>query len=369
MGMMRIVVNSISGRRSLRKRRTAGVAVFGTRRRDDMSGASATARICGAFIALLVGFICLGQPAPAWAADDGFIRYTTDTAGLSLPLWYAEDKGLFQKHDLKFNDTTVDAAYLGLQEIGAGQNDASIQSDPPTINNIAKGIDAIILAVVSKGNHSMSLVARDSIKSVGDLEGKKVAWLSGSGGELGFIEYLKSKGLSLQNFQHINLQPPEAVPTLVSGGVDAMWFWQPWPRKAIAVSPGTLHIIGTSNANDYEPNMMLTVSRAFAKEKPQTLKRFMSLVVEAVDAVKKDPQACIEIMRKRLRLSPDDAKAALSDYTQNVYLSGDFLKELDKISQVDIQQGVIKSEPDWKKIVDPSVLRAVAPEKVIDFPY
>lgn len=330
---------------------------------------AAAARICGAFIVLLVSCLCFGRLGSARAADDGFIRYTTDTAGLSLPLWYAEDKGLFKKHDLRFNDTTVDAAYLGLQEIGAGQNDASIQSDPPTINNIAKGIDALILAVVSKGNHSMSLVARDPIKDVRDLEGKKVAWLAGSGGELGFIEYLKSKGLTLQNFQHVNLQPAEAVPTLVSGGVDAMWFWQPWPRKAIAVSPGALHIIGTSNANDYEPNMMLTVSRSFANEKPQTLKRFMSLLVEAVDDVKKDPEADMEIMEKRLRLSPDDAKAALNDYTQNVYLSGEFLKELDKISQVDIQQGVIKSEPDWKKIVDPSVLRAVAPAKVTDFPY
>jgi len=37
----------------------------------------------------------------AYGKDDGFIRYTTDTASISLPFWYAEENGLFEKHGLK----------------------------------------------------------------------------------------------------------------------------------------------------------------------------------------------------------------------------------------------------------------------------
>ena len=242
--------------------------------------------------------LCIALLNPAEAKDDNFIRFTTDTSSTSLPIWYAEENGLFAKHGLKYSDTIVNAGYLGLQAIGAGENDASIQSDLPTVINIAAGVDAIIVAVLIKSNKGFALVAKKPFQNVEDLKGKKVAWLAGSGGELSFSKYLHAKGLSLSDFDHINLQPAEAVPSLVSGGIDAIWFWQPWPRKAVALDPGDLRILAYSDPKYYEATLVLTVGRSFAAEKPETLKRFLGVLIESVNLLNEDPKAASILLSK-----------------------------------------------------------------------
>ena len=319
----------------------------------------------GCVIALVTWVSCTIY---AWAGDDGFIRFTTDTASISLPLWYAEEKGLFEKHGLKYTDTPVNAAFLGLQAIGAGTNDASVQSDPPTIANIAAGIDALIVAVIAKGDKSMALVAKSSIRSAADLKGKKVVWLKGSGGELGFVEYLEARGLKLTDFEHVNLSPAEAVPTLISGRADAIWFWQPWPRKALSAKPDDFRLVNVSTAKDYEPNMIFTIGRAFAVEKPETLKKFLAVLIEAVEGLKRNPEVGVDILVRRLRMPLDDAKLTLGDYPPDISLTGDFIKELNAIATIKIADGSLKSSPDWNRIVDASFLRAVAPGKVKNVP-
>ena len=196
-----------------------------------------TAFIHGA--AATTAFLILCAASQLAKADETFIRYTTDTTQTSLPIWWAQEHGLFKKYGLEYSDTLVSAGLIGLQSIGAGRNDASIQSDPPTCINIAKGIDAVIVAIVAKGNKSMALVAQKEYQghTVRDLIGKKVLWMKGTGGEIGFVKFLEARGLKLSDFQHINLPPSEAVPTLFASGADAMWYWEPWPRKAMK-SPG-----------------------------------------------------------------------------------------------------------------------------------
>jgi ABC-type nitrate/sulfonate/bicarbonate transport system substrate-binding protein len=311
--------------------------------------------------------VCSSRDADA--DDDGFIHFTTEPTALSLPFWYAELKGIFGKHGIKYADADVNTAFVGLQQIGAGLNDVSAQSDPPTVTNIAAGIDAIIPAVMAKGHKSMSLVAKKSINNITELKGKKVAWMGGTGGELGLMKYAEAQNLSLSDFQHVDLPPAEAVPTLVLGNVDAIWYWEPWPRKALAIKPDDVHVVATSAPEFYEPNMILTVRRTFAAEKPLTLKKFLSAMIEAVDALSADRATAIEILAKRLRTSKGDAELALNDYVERIYLSGSFVKEVTFIAEVMRHQGKMKSSPDWKKVIDPTYLRAVAPERVEDFPY
>jgi len=323
--------------------------------------------ICRA--ALFGAVFLITNANPALAKDDNFIHFATDTVNTSLPLWYAEDNKLFEKHGLTYGETVVNVGSLGLQAIGSGQNDASFQTDLPTVINIAAGVDAVIVAVISKSNKGFGMVARKPFKSIADLKGKKVAWLSGSGGELSFSKYLEGHGASLSDFQHVNLQPAEAVPSLVTGSVDALWFWQPWVRKATALDPAKLEAIAYSDKKYYEANMILTVGRAFANDKPETLKKFIAVMIESIDALNKNPDVAVETLSRHLRMSPEDARAALPDWPMEVNLSDDFLKEIASIAAWKNKNGGLKSSPDWNKVVDPRFLRAVAPTKVVNFPY
>jgi ABC-type nitrate/sulfonate/bicarbonate transport system substrate-binding protein len=325
-------------------------------------------------VALPSGFIALLMLAMTWsinearASDDGFIRYTTEPTGSSLLLWYAEENGLFQKYGLKYGDTLINTAFLGLQSIGAGQNDASIQSDPPTVTNIGAGIDAVVVAVVSKSVHNLELIANKPYASLKDLKGKKVAWLAGTGGEYGLMKYLEANHMSLKDFQHVNLQPSEAIPSLIAGNVDAIWYWQPWPRKAMQLGAPNVNEIWKSIPEQYEPNFILTVGRSFAQGKPETLKKFLRVLIDAEEALKKDPKQGEEILIRRLRVSPAEAKLALGDYPPDINLTGRFVQELGSIADVFAKQGRLKSMPDWNKVVNTSFLQSVAPDRVKNVP-
>jgi ABC-type nitrate/sulfonate/bicarbonate transport system substrate-binding protein len=317
--------------------------------------------------ALFVGALWLAAANLAFAKDDNVIRFSTDSVTTSLPLWYAEDNKLFAKHGLKYSEMTVNVGSLGLKAIGAGQNDASFQTDLPTAINIAAGVDALIVAVISKSDKGFGMVARKPFKSIADLKGKKVAWLSGSGGELSFSKYLEGHGASLNDFQHINLQPAEAVPSLVTGSIDALWFWQPWLRKAVALDPSKFEAIAYSDKKYYEANMILTVGRAFAKDKPETLKKFIAVMIESIDALNKNPDVAVALLTRHLRMKPADGREALPDWPMDVNLTGDFAKEFASVAQWKSKHGGLKSSPDWKAIIDPTYLRAVAPSKVVGF--
>jgi ABC-type nitrate/sulfonate/bicarbonate transport system substrate-binding protein len=315
-------------------------------------------------IALLATCVLATQ---AEAEDPKMIRFTTDTTQTSLPIWWAEENGMFGKEGLQYSDTLVNAGFLGLQSIGAGRNDASIQSDPPTCTNIAKGVDAVIVAVVAKGQKSMGLVARDPYKTVEDLKGKKVIWMQGTGGELGFIKYLEARGMSPTDFEHINLAPAEAVPTLVNGGADAMWFWEPWPRRAAQIAPDNLDIIARSSRDEYDLNMILTVRREFAEQDPDAVKKFLKVLIEAEEELNADPEAAAALYARRLRTTIEEARVALGDYPIHLTLDGQFVKELKDVCALKAKLANEPETVDITNAIDPSFLRDVAPERVKDF--
>jgi ABC-type nitrate/sulfonate/bicarbonate transport system substrate-binding protein len=325
-----------------------------------------TSKMIRRAIQVSVALTTLILGAQVESAEAPSIRFTTDTTQTSLPIWWAEEHGMFGAEGLEYSDTLVNAGFLGLQSIGAGRNDASIQSDPPTCSNIAKGIDAVIVAVVAKGQASMGLVARKPYKSIEDLKGKKIIWMQGTGGELGFIKYLEARGMSISDFEHVNLAPAEAVPTLVNNGADAMWFWEPWPRRAAQVAPDDLDIIARSSRDEYDLNMILTVRREFAEQQPETVKKFLKVLIEAEQELNADPEASAALYARRLRTTLDDARAALGDYPIHLNLDGEFVKELKDVCALKARLGNVE-EGDVTKAIDPSFLRAVAPDRVEDF--
>jgi NitT/TauT family transport system substrate-binding protein len=329
----------------------------------------------GSFILGMIGFtvlvLALSANIPqATAADDGVVRYSTEPTSLGIPYWLAKERGLFKKHGLKkTKDTMGHTALVGLKAIGSGQLDISFQSDPPTIANISKGIDAIIVAATAQGNQSMKLVAIKSITNPKQLIGKKVTWMGGTGGEYGFIKFLQNRGIDYKKLDHVNLPPPEAVPTLAKGGVEALWFWEPWPRKVLELKTGKFHILAASKAADYEPNFHLTVRRGFAKDKPETLKRFLRALIEATDLANKDRAAASAVYRKVTRSTAADAKASLGDYNLRIWMDKDYFDTLQEVSEFKKKLGHIKAIPNWRNIVNPTFLRAVDASKVKNFPY
>ena len=115
--------------------------------------------------------------------------------------------------------------------------------------------------------------------------------------------------------------------------------------------------------------MLLVIRRSFARESPEAVKTFLRVLIEASKELNADPVAAAELYARKLHTSLEDARDALADYPIDINLSGAFMKELKSICDLEVQLGGADKMPDWSKIVDPTFLRDVAPERVRSFPY
>jgi ABC-type nitrate/sulfonate/bicarbonate transport system substrate-binding protein len=300
------------------------------------------------------------------AAAENMIRFSSDPTLVGLIHWWAEEHGIFEKNGLKYTDTPVNAAYIGLQGIGAGSNDVASMTEPPIVTNIAKGIDAIIVANLARSHEVFKMVAPMSVNSIEELKGKKVTWMGGTGAEYALIRLLEAHGMTVNDFEFVNLPPAEEVPTAVNGGADAMWSWEPWPRKLQSLEPGKYHVIGASSVATYEANMIMTIGREFAEKNPEAVKLYLKSLIESTEQIKANKEEAIQLYMKHLRTSEEEARASFDDYDIGVWLDDKVVDTLNNVSTYLIDNNRIEKAPDWKALVDPSFLRDVAPDRVAD---
>ncbi|MFW1786618.1 ABC transporter substrate-binding protein, partial [Acinetobacter nosocomialis] len=74
------------------------------------------------------------------------------------------------------------------------------------------------------GNNVYLVVPPDSpVKSIEDLKGKKIALHRGRPWEINFGQLIQSKGLTLKDFQIVNLNPQAGAAALSAKSVDAFF--------------------------------------------------------------------------------------------------------------------------------------------------
>lgn len=321
---------------------------------------------------LLVGSVFASLIAPTAAAQNDTnpvaIRIAATVDAISIPQWIALKEGIFEKYGLKPVESIYNVNYQGLVAVGAGQNDASIQSGPATISYLAKGLNAVTIAVIGRFPAGYKLVAGKDIKSLNDLVGKKVAWAGGTGAEYALMAIAKHDDFDISSVEHIDLPPAEAVPLLLKGTLSAVFYWEPWPRRAVESGRGNLHVVATSKGI-YESNMFLTVSRSFANQHPEAVKNLLRVFREAEGILEQHPEKGISVLRERMRVDEQTAKDSMEDYAYMVKLDQQTVSTVKSVADWLKQTGKIEQTPDWESIFSSEYLKSVDPDSVSDFPW
>lgn len=307
---------------------------------------------------------------PAVAQDKTLlpIRIAATPAAVSLPQWIAMKEQIFQEYDLAPQETIYNVNFQGLLAIGAQQGDVSIQSDIPTISSLAKGIDAVIVAVMARFTGGCKLVAPKSIRSINDLMGKKVAWPKGTGCEYGLVAISKAKKFDISRFIHVDLPPAEGIPLLIKGDLGGTFYWEPWPRIALKNGRGRLHVLANSDGF-YDSLMFLTVRRSFAERNPAAVQNLLRALGDARRVLQDNPEKGIAVFRDRMRVDEKTAKESLGDYAFTLTLDSHAASTAKDVAEWLKSTGKIEKLPDWNAAFDAKYLRAVDPDAVRGFPW
>lgn len=212
-----------------------------------------------------------------------------------------------------------------------------------------------------------ALAVRDSIKTVADIRGKKIAVPFGSTTHFSLLSLLKLEGINSNEVTVLDLQPADMVAAWQRGNIDGGYVWQPNLGKLqkfggkILITSADLAQRGIVTAD------VGVVRKGFLAKYPQAVKQYVSVLDKAVKFYRQNPQAAAKAIAPELGISPEETLSAMNQliwldateqenpkYLGTANRPGEFAKVLRSSAEFMVSQQVIASTPDlqtYQKLV------------------
>lgn len=134
--------------------------------------------------------------------------------------WLVQDQGFAPGVDMEFS--VFPSGPPALEAMVGGSVDAiTVGSVPPLAAMARKVADFRAISVCGDASGLFTIVGRPGLKTLADLEGKKIAVTSGSNFDYFLGIALEQAGLADMPVTRINMEPIDAQAALIAGAVDA----------------------------------------------------------------------------------------------------------------------------------------------------
>lgn len=260
-----------------------------------------------------------------------------------------------------FKDSTITIQYRRLLSLGpvtealaGGSVDLGMGGTP--IAAIAGGQPIRIVALIEHSPKTHAILVRpDSpIKTIQDLKGKKIGGPSGKNDSFPLL-VLQRAGIKDTEVEWVKLENNEGRSALRTGAIDAWRTWDPFYAGVEAAKEG----VALVNGESYIQNYVALFGRSdYIKSYPDTVKRFIQAYKQALDYVKTNHSAAVDLFVKQNKLAPEVAEFTLSRRQYTIQPpTQDYIDDLIQQSRLLKQFGVLQKEPDWSTIVDTSITK------------
>lgn len=237
-------------------------------------------------------------PAPDTSAPPTPIKVGYLPVSTSLPNWLAMSEGFTKQRGLAVTMERFANADLMLVALYNGDIQAtSVCADEPILAAAARGQDSVRIYLqeiltLDRTFDAIIVKKNSPIQKIKDLEGRSIACFPGSQ----LREYLKlifeSAGVDGTKVKVVELPPPNMLPSLTAGTVDACFALE--PTITIAVEKGLGRIIEASpiarHIGKGQPICAASycLSTAWAKAQPAAAQAYVEAVYEALDFIERD---------------------------------------------------------------------------------
>lgn len=277
----------------------------------------------------------------------------------SLPLFVAIEEGLFKEQGLTIEPVRYETANQIVDALVAGEIDAtSVCADYPLLSMAAKQEDAFriyaweMLDTIIPFDLILSRKG-SSIRSLADLEGKKIGTFPGTQLKH-YLELILQKALGrVPGVTIIEMTPAEQIPALASGEVDALFTLEPMALMAVLQDVG--QIIEQSPISKYIgdgrpfPAASFALSTRFLQKDGKTAKKFAKGMWKAIKRINKEQEKYRYLLPRFTNISAELAPqipvtnfAALKDMDLSL-----FQKEADILYDA----GLLEKKIDVRRLV------------------
>jgi NitT/TauT family transport system substrate-binding protein len=210
----------------------------------------------------------------------------------SLPMYVAQQEGLFEKHNLEVELVPVSSGPERDQLIAANQIDGMINEVLTTILNNRTSKNVVIVrfaraASVNTPLFSIVASAQSGITSVDQLKGVPIGISEGT-----VIAYLTDRMLQMEGFAQDEIvtiavpKIPDRVTLISNGELDAGTM--PEPVASLLALQGATVVLADNQYPEYSYST-IAFRNAYVENDPDGVKAFLAAIEEAVVLINADP--------------------------------------------------------------------------------
>lgn len=315
--------------------------------------------------------------APDTAADetassaDSAMSLTLGTISWigQVPIYIAQEKGFYEEAGLDFNLRLFGSGSEYMSAFLTNQLDGVSPVSSEAIIMKAQGKDYKIVLVQDNSVGGDGILAKDSIKSVADFKGKKIAVDTSGVSYFFLLQVLKEAGLSKDDITAVNTEPAAAAAAFQANSVDIAVTYAPYLNQADeAVADG--RIIYDSSKMPTAITDLYLFDTAYIESNPKAVQAFVNATLKGLQFLKDNPEEGIAIGATALEAPPEDIASDLKgiklpDQETNLKMLAQpeddlyLANSLEELAAFLLSEGQIESNPgDWETTIDPQFVEA-----------
>ncbi len=308
-------------------------------------------------------FLALALPAQA-ASKVAFCRPDNMASALAF---IADEQGYFKAEGLDLTYATATNGKICQDNLIAGKGDAMMGGDGPFTYLSFTPTQPIRLIAQQMVNPETALIARRDrgIEKESDIKGKRIGYLPGTVSYIYTAHLLEKLGLTPQDVHLVALQPPAMPQALQGGAIDGFVMWEPWVSQAVkALGNGAVWL---HDPLMYNYRSVFSVTQSFAKNHPEDIKAMLRALLRAEAYIHAHPAEARVALARDAKLDVQILEKNWSAYVFRLTLDPSLIALLDSNARYitrDDPNFKDKPAPDFRKFIDSSFLRVVAPDRV-----
>jgi NitT/TauT family transport system substrate-binding protein len=229
---------------------------------------------------------------------------------IALPVFVAQEKEFFKKHSIPVELVRYETAQPMMNDLVSGSLDVGgYCALPITFSAMATSKSRLVFvsAIMEDNAHPISLLIfrkGSGLKSIKDLEGKRVGMLPTRAYEVWLQKILAANGVEPTKVVIQQIPPPQQAAALASGAVDALFTNDPASTAAITKGAGE-SFEGKSlvpETTGLKPFYFgsFNITKKFADANPDVVRRISLALDEAIEFIEKYPDEAKKTMEAYL---------------------------------------------------------------------
>ncbi|NJO39248.1 MAG: ABC transporter substrate-binding protein [Cyanobacteria bacterium RU_5_0] len=286
-----------------------------------------------------------------------------------FPWQVAQEQGIFEATNVPVELKWFDGYLESISTLTAEQIDANSQTLGDTVSSVSGGADQVVVLVNDNSTGNDKVIVSESINSIADLKGKKVAAEEGTVDHFLLLLGLDKAGIARQDIQFVPLETGKAAAAFVAEQIDAVAVFAPFTTQALK-RPGSKELFSSKEfpgaISDH-----LVFTRKFVEANPDKVQAVVDSWFATLDYMNANLEQAYDIMAKRAGVSVDEYKQ-YADGTQ-IFTIEENLKAFQPANDMTsllfaaeemgdflVETGLAAQKPDITQLFDDRFVRAYA---------